>query len=99
MFKFKEVTSVSGFRFKQLDAWSKYGFKNFKFETSNDESHWLSIYSGKASKLGCCNWEEVNFGKPNQSKNFRLFMIDSWETNSHFAIAQLELKVCYGIQN
>ena len=97
VFKFKKVTPVSGFRVKQLDAWSKYGFKNFKFETSNDELIWSLIYSGQASNLGCCNWEEVDFGKSNRSKRFRLLMNDSWETNSHFAIAQLELKVCSGI--
>ena len=67
------------------------------FEYSNDKLNWSLIYSGQASNIGCCSWEEVEFGKSNQSRSFRLLMTDSWETNSHFSIAQLELKVCIGI--
>ena len=94
-FVFNETTSVSGLRFKQDDSWSKYGFKNFRFQYSNDNGGvWITFYEGQATNIACCEWEKIEFRSTKKSKHFRLFLIDSW--GEHLSIARLQLAICLG---
>ena len=94
-FVFNEPISVLGLRFKHLSGWSKYGFKNFRFQYSeNNGGAWITFYEGQATNFDCCEWEEIEFGLKKKSKHFRLFLIDSW--GKHLSIARLQLETCSG---
>lgn len=82
---------------RKLRIWNKtdYGFKDFIFQGSNDDTNWTNIYTGTAvnpATIADEAWEEFRFTNETAYRYYRIWCVEGHDTSlTSLIVSEIEL--------